>query len=127
MKFLYLITLMFSSFYANAKPEYILTCDLSHSDKDLSTVNYIIDSKNSVAEILYSQNTEVGILDAQQHFYTLYFTRNAKTLDSTVTTIIINRISGELTKTTTSKLSYPKIVGKKITGTCKTKDYKRIL
>ena len=109
-----------------AGSDLIVDCIAKLQDKNIKTT-YILDVDKGNVEILTSSKTKKGVLGVEEHFYNLYFTYHGKTEKSEVVTVIINRITGELTQTKTSKKSFPKKVGDPIKGVCKTREYKQLL
>lgn len=121
------ILLTFLSSTCLAAPELIIECTTDSVDGSDNPVTYILDTKKGIAEILYSNRTEKGVFGTNDHFYTLYFTRNKKTNNEIMRTVVVNRITGKFTQTETSASSYPSTLGPAVVGRCTKNEYKRKL
>lgn len=119
--------LFFMSASCLAAPELIIECTPNNADGNEDPVTYILDTKEGIAEILHSNRAEKGVVGTDTHFYTLYFTRNKKTTNEILKTVVVNRITGQFTQTETSDSSYPNRLGPAVVGACKKSEYKRKL
>lgn len=87
---IFLTLICFISFDAFATSDYIVDCQ-PEKDQNIA-FTFVLDKKNNIAEILHLDYSEPGLLETKEHFYTLFFRRNAQNINSSKIEVVINRV-----------------------------------
>ena len=121
------LSLLTFSFAIQAKPELLITCKFDENDVYVKA-HYVLHPKTGVVELLRSDSVEVGLLEVEQHFYKFHFTQNSPNLGVKKTNMVVNRVTGEFTKTITGNNFNNGTKEQNIaTGECFQKDYEQLL
>jgi hypothetical protein len=119
------LILIFLSTNAIGKTDYVLNCEIQNLDKPKEMI-FLLDTKESIFQLLHSDYTEGGVLETSETFYKLWLGGSNVKKYSQVFKATINRITGEFTLNYESQYPQPK-KAESLIGICSKNEFKQAL